>query len=497
MAKRVLVGQSGSEQAWGGTPFSGKNQAVIMLDSNTATLYSLDGHLMNDAPEYESAETKYGKRTVVVNGRNQTQEFVIAPEYTKRVSLTTMTPQRQRSVLVNFYDLQERGNKLHVAIVPNECLEGCDQWFLVLREANMSIPKITSGLVSDDENEAAIDNETTFTGLGNFVRYEGLTTSAITTQGTAAAVYGVAYDTGDGCSDSGDASCINQNLIRVGDGIAEVSTDGGGTWSALTITAITTDVVGAILTGVVRSGNNWVMTYSDVVDGTGLDGGIAYSVNGAAAVIAQATTGSQGVIKAFGKLYAFGTAGEMHVSSDNGITWTAVTTGITEDILAADFDETNQLMFIAATAGKAYVYDGTSFNEISTEVGAGANDLTAVSVITDGKVMFGDAAGSVYENQVATVLTKTYTKIVIGSGAVNFIGGDQVGGFRTLVTEGANVWVRDVFTDQEFELHSTLSGVINAGVAGESLTDFAAGNFVLVAEDGTGAMVQNCNLCIL
>lgn len=497
MAKIVLVGQAGQEQAWGGTPFSGKNQAVIMLDSNTNNVYSLDGHMFNDAPEYETVEVKYGKRIKVVGGRNQSQDYVIAPEYNKRVTITAMTPQRTRSVLMNFYDLQERGNKLHLAIVPNECLEGCDQWFIVAKQARMSVPKFTSGLVSDDENEAALDTETAFTGEGDFVRFEGLTTTPVTTQGASNAVYALAYDFGGGCGDAGTTSCLNQNIVRVGDGFAEQSTDGGGNWSAITITAITTDVVGAIITGAVRAGNNWVFSYADVADGTATDGGLAYSINGAAAVVAHNTTGSQGVVKAFSKYYGFGTAGSIAVSADNGVSWTNLTSGITEDILAADFDETNQLLFLACTGGKAYAYDGTTFNDISTYVGASTTDLTSVAVVTDNKTIFGDASGNIYENQVSYILDTNYTKIPVGTGAINFIAGDQVGGFRTVVSEGANIWTRDIFTEQEFELLGTMSDTILCGNVGDQLTGYAGGNYILGANDGTTTMVQNCNLCIL
>lgn len=504
MAIIFFNGSGEDEQAKGGVLDAGVMEAYVVNTNSPTQLIYLGGHFMDDAPTYNNTEARVLNTYKHVNGRNIIEETQTAQEVVKSVTFNLMLPKRALSVTDRLYQ-QQKSQNYNIVFAPDTCADPCDNYFWVAKDIKFGIKQITSTILGFDENGNPIDTMRTLRGTGNMVTYLGLETKLLATMPGSAEIHGIAI-VDERCE--GDA-CPYQKFIVVGDGIARLTEDGGASFTALTITAITTDLVGAILTDVKYAGGNYVVSYADVVAAP-TDGGVAYSVDGAAFVLATGITagiGIVGLLEAFGKLYAYGESGSLFVSCDNGVSWAAVTTGIATDLLAAAYDKYNNLVLLGGEDNTLYTWDGTTFTDISTAVTwvAGTSDVLDIANFGKGRFAVGTYDGKLYEHYDITnasaanpfVATRTLATTVLVGG----IAGDDLGARLLWGEAGAaagNLQLRDVTTKMSVESQYTLGAAdtVYAAAVGKPLEDEGHNYFLFGTALGKLIQVAACNLCV-
>lgn len=498
-------GDEQAEQAIGKTMNSGFMKAYAVRKDMPTQLIYLGGHRIDDAPSYTISEAKVDPEYLHINGRNILVEKTLTNDYVKSIVFNLMLPNKLISVTDRVYQSQDNFD-YDIVFLPSTCEEGCDAFYWIGEDLTLGTRQITNSIIGFDENENPITSMRTMRVAGQLKSTYGLEVQNLTAH--SAALYGIDVVL-DRCDVGG---CPYQHMVRVGiAGHAAYSLDGGETWTNITTTAITTDVTDAALTFVKYVNGNYVIAYSDVNDADGTDGGIAYSVNGSAAILSTiydsdgvtpyASLGVQWIEPAFNRLYAGGTAGELFYSCDNGVTWVLVEVpaGLaTVTLLSASFDTTNRLLYIGAEDGEAWVYNGKSFTEISSLVGApNTSDFLTTKVTAPGHVGFG-GVGVLYENFTANDLSSSYSATVVS--AAGQLQGLVSDGFtyRTLVANTEEVYIRDMLNEQVFEIkvQRATNDNITFGLEGYRLKDEGGNFYVFTTDDGNVFVVSACGLCL-
>jgi hypothetical protein len=496
-------GTEEDEQSKGAVLDSGAMLAYAINTKNPTQLISLGGHFMDDAPTYNITEPRVLPVYRHVNGRNIIEETQLTEDTVKSITFNLMLPKRAISVTDRLYQNQ-KNCELNLAFAPDTCDEDCDSYFWVAKDARFGVKQITNTILGYDENANPIDTMRTVRATGNLVQYNGLTATALPT--AAGDIHGIdiVYERCEGCG-----TCPYQKIVRAGVGFAEVSEDGGATWTAIDVTTITTDEIGATLTDVKYVNGNYVVTYADLWPAM-TDGGAAYSVDGADFVLSTfdvEPTGLAGLVEAFGKLWAYGTDGSLYYSCDNGVTFTQLVTGEAEDFLHAAYDKYNNVLVLGGANNTLYRFNGTVLTDISASVAwaAGTSDVLSVANFGKGRFGIGTNDGSVFEHSDILNASATNQFTLVRQLAATTLVGGLVGddlGARILWGEAGtaalDIQLRDVFTKMQPE--SVYSGGANltvyAAVAGKPLADEGYNYFLFGLDGGGMIQVAACNLCI-
>lgn len=492
MPKIFFNGDESDEQSVGPTLNSGVMQLFAMRRTSPLNMISLGGHRIDDAPEYNNTEAIMNMSYRHLNGLNVVEETQLNPEVVKSLNLPLALPNRLVSVTDRIYQEERRSRLFDYVLVPDTCDDNCDEFFWFGNDGRLGIKTITSSILGYDENATPINTTRSLRVTGNLREYHGMVPKTLLDHDGA--LYAVAINE-DRCAES---ACPYQELA-VGGADTDIlyTTDGGTNWSTVDTTAISTDVVSAIITDLAYFNGLLVIAYSDVADGTGTDGGLAYSASYAAAVLGQAADGIQKLVNAGNRLYAFGTAGEAFYT-ENGIDWTDVSlTGVTEDVLDADYDKASNTIFLAVSNGEVYAFDPVlnAATDITSDVGVTvATDVTSVTVEGPRQVAFGGADGNVYENFAYGDGGSWSTTANLGGSIAALASAGNA--YRVIAGVADDIQRRDLFTRQAWQVETTVAGNITAIVRGLPLPNEGVNYFVAVDAGNRVTAFTACDLCI-
>jgi hypothetical protein len=499
MPKVFFNGDANDEQAKGPTIDSGRNRLYAIRQDNPTEIISLMGHRMDDAPEYEESEGKTVSRYRFVNGRNREVAEQLSADYVMSITNTLLMPNYRTSILDLIARIQA-DCKYDLAIVPEECVDGCDEWFSIGEDMVIGAKKATNTLIGYGDNEAAVNYSRTVKTTGELVEYDGMQITQI-----AAATNGLyaVYVHDEDCTDCG---CPYQTIVRGGAGTAaaepdlEYSTDGGASWTTIDTTAIPVD---QIITDIAYTNGYLVVSHSDVVGAIGTVGGVAYALGIGTAMTAStlntASLGLQTLEVANGRVYAFGTGGETYESCDSGVSFTKKLGGTaTITFIDSSYDKDLGIVYLSGLA-EAWIYDFTNWTNISADLQAGgptaATDLESVEVLRPGGgVMFGGADGNYYECWNFVGLGNGTWVVGSHAASVNAIAGDERG-YRVLVGLTTDLQRRSLLTAQVWESFGTVTGNFTAIEAGKAFDGEGGAYFIGVTDDGSTIKIAKCHLC--
>lgn len=495
----TLTGGENDEQALGPLMHAAKLRVYAQAQQSPLNLFAMTGHRINDAPEYETVEAKIAPRYRVLNNVNVVEDEQIVGETIKSTSLNIDLPGRAVTQADQIRRLQTNGFKFNYGIVPLGCPTKCDEIFEIIQAAEMGAIRKTSGLVNYGDDADVITRQATVKGPGDFLKYLGLQ-QRLLRDFTTVDLYAIT-ELFDDCV--ANVGCPWQSWIVGGTaGYLATTRNKFGSMSVITTTTITNDVAAAVITDVeVLPGNQFVIAYAATPNGVSPTGGLAYSANGAAAVLATMPgdkAGVQALVAAYGKVFAFGNAGKIWQSCDNGFTWTTVVSPISgsDTILDATFDPSRNMIYIATDAPELWQYDGATFTNITTKLGSvGAVDFTAVWVQAPDHVAVGTSGGTVYDLINASSVTPQVFASSLGANAVaDGVGDGRVA--RTLAGSSTRYFTRDFITKQSFQQSAALPGNVTR-MAGGRQQDGEGLNFVLVAEaSGHLYSLESCFPCL-
>jgi hypothetical protein len=260
-----------------------------------------------------------------------------------------------------------------------------------------------------------------------------------------------------------------------------------GATTGFVFTTINAATVGTIMDMLYYNGN-YLFAIADAYKAVSTDGGVAYSNGTAEAAIPASIASSLGIhaiVELNGIIYAFGNAGEAWKSCDGGLTWEAVTTGISQHILCADVDRFNNRIYLGCSNAEAYVYDLSSFVEITGGtrfVPTAAQDIMSVAVVGDDQVLFGAEDGYIYESNEAYAGDYSVS-YVGGANPVRALFGDGRN-LRCVAGVGTTIVVRDILNHQTWEVVATAGGGITSIVNGDEYPDEGLGFFLITTLTG-------------
>jgi hypothetical protein len=497
MPLTFFTGSFGDEQAIGQRMDNGIVDVYAINRARPTEMFYLGGHRVDDAPSYNLSEVKIVPEYIVEGGRNKVVEVPISTEYVLSTTMNLMLPNKLISVAERIYQLQS-GCEFDLVFNPRNCGSGCDQYFWLGENIKLGTTQITSAITGYQDNEGAITRMKTVRISGQLKNYYGLETKVLSDTAEVYNTVAIIEELCEGCT------CPFEILARGGLGavatapILEVSTDGGATWTAVTTTAIGVD---NDITDILYVNGRLLVSWSDVTGGTGADGGVAW-VDGYAGTVAlsdmgaTASLGVHALVAVGSKVYAFGTAGQIYFSCDNGLTFTNITNDVTEDFLDAALDTKTGNIYLAASNSEAYLF---SSDEILTQIDGqftptAATDLVSVAVFNGG-VAFGGANGNYYETFGFGDAGSTWYTYSLGTDPVSAIATDRLG-YRVIANSGVEVYLRDINTQQNFVSLTTLTGDLTELVAGKKLLDEGTNYFIGVTDAGETVRIAACNICL-
>lgn len=501
------VGES-EEQAIGPVLDSGRMQVYAVRRDRPTELIYLGGHPINDAPSYNTTEGKINPVYKTIQGRHIVVEEQMNSDYIKSLTLNLMLPNRLLSVTERIFQTQNSCT-YDLLFVPNECFDGCDEFFWLLQDVKLSPTQFQNAIVGWDDNEGPINRMRTVRGTGNFVQYLGLEYDVVSS-GSANEWYAVdVFEREASGATCAGCECPDQVLLRAGVDdtavpttlVIEKSEDGGASWSTFSNTTAALNIPMNIF---VDGARILLPTTDDPTGASGSAGGILYidGLSGTVedATLGAATTGLHVIVKRGNILYAFGN--EAFRSLDGGLNWEAVSlpVGFTEAILSAAIDKTTGNIFLGATSGNVLVFNGSSFVDITADITSTA-DVTAVNIPAPGSVQLGFADGTIEEVVSYEGLGSTWTSETLNADYT--ISGIFADGFnyRTIAVAydsgvGSKIFVRDAFRKQSWEEVQTVGTTefVN-GDPGAILQEEGANAFFFAATDGTIAKFTACQRC--
>ncbi len=499
MAKILFAGDASSEMAIGATTDNSVLQMYLVRRDKPREYIFLGGHRIDDAPTYNVTDAVVAPEYRFINGRNRVIERNLTVDVVKSIVFTLLLPNRMISVTDRIFALQGKCS-YDLLLIPDICEDGCDQFFWFGEDVTIGSRQITNGIVGYDTNAAPITSSRTLTVTGQLRMYAGKQLNQLTPSTGAVPLHAVTVvdDSNGTCQ---GCECPYQTIYRGGDQLVEFSIDGGNTWTAIDTSAIATDLAAFIVTSLDYKNGRLTIGYSDVVNATGTDGGVAVSVNNDPAVLsthATASLGVQKVVRAFGKVYALGTGGDVDVSCDEGLTFSDLAQTLsTETIIDAAYDANNQILFLVGANGSIITYDGTSFTDETANLNAGAVDLLSVAVSGDKTVWVGTGDGNLYTNDSFENGDTDWVIVTNVTNAVGAIAPDR-GGFEVYFGETGELHRISRFTAGDVELFSDIptGNISGAFVPAPTSDEFSSDIFHFVSDDGTHYTVSSCNICI-
>lgn len=508
MPLKFFVGDETNEQSLGPVLNSGRVQLYAARREDPLNLIYLGGHRIDDAPDYTNTEAKISPEYRHEAGRNIVVEKTIVPESVKQIEWTLALPNRVLNAADRLAQAQA-SSEYDYFFIPSSCDDGCDEWFWLAEEGVLGARQITSAPVGFDENEGPITSTRTLRTKGQVRTYLGMEQRLVRDHTKALYAITIAEEL---CSD-GDA-CPFQHQYAGGADMTLIGThDKWGT--VVSIDASAVNEAGEmdpddVITSVLYHNNVLIVAVSDVVDGDGTEGGAGYSVNDAPVVpstflnangSAATPKGMQVVLPGpGGRVYIFGTSGEGYYSENNGITFHALTTGITTTIIDAAYDSVNGYMYLVTEDGEVWRYDGSAFVEITAAVSpTAATDLVCVNITGINSIAIGGADGNIYESfDGGATWQQTYD---LGASPVHAIMGSTVGAYRVVAGAGTSLFQRDVFRRQEWEAVAAatadqFTGDVMGGAAGKPLAEEGNAYYVFVTDDGEIVELSHCKLCL-
>jgi hypothetical protein len=485
------------EQARGPILDNGVVQAYAVRRDDPTNMIFLGGHRIDDAPNYNISEGKISPEYRRENGRNKVVENQLSADIIKSITFNLKLPNRLLSVTDRIYQLA-RNCTFDLFFVPLGCETDCDEWFWYGEDAKFGARQVENAIIGYDDNEAPINTMRTVRVSNQLQTYLGLQVTQFAD--ATEPMYAVAIIEDDlGCDDCG---CPYQTIVRggagpaLGDSVLEYSEDGGATWTTIVTTAIGTDL---IITDIEWIGGYLVVSYSDVAQGLGTDGGIGYAFGLGTALtdVGMVTLGLQAIVNLNGRLYAFGSAGETWYSCDNGQTWTQQTDITTETFLDAIVDRDTGNIFLSASNAEAWVYDGVTATDLTAEVAAtGATDLESVGLWRSGAPVFGGADGFIYENwNWSGVGTGAWVSNDFGASTIGALAGDGRG-YRNIVAHGTDINRREIKTNMDWEVFNTTpAGNYTAIAVGKPLQDEGVNYYIGVTDTGETVQIAACSIC--
>ena len=495
MPVSFFVGGIENEQAVGKTLDSGAMRLYAISRSNPTNMIYIGGHPMDEAFSYTLTERKIAPEYRHVGGRNVLVERTLTGDKVKGLTVNLKLPNKMISVTDRIYQSINKGRKYDLLLVPSSCEEGCESFFWLGEDMDMGVRQYNSAIVGWDENENPITSMRSLALVGNLRHYYGLEHKELVDESGAVNSAVIIEE------DCEVTDCPYQWIAYGGAAnLFKFTKDGGRNWTTVTATALTTEVTGGLITSIVHSNMNYVVGVSTGFKTTGTDGAIGYSVDGASFVVATlldtagaatTSTGVNKILHAFNKLWAFGTAGEIFFSVDDGVTWTEFASTITEDIYDAAFDASTQKVYLVGGNAVAYSFDGYTITDITSAVGAtAATDLLSVAVTGENHVVIGGANGRIYQ-----YFGEEWVASAIGTTPVNAIAGD---GFSVRVLAGVDdeLFLREALTEQKFVKQLTAGGDITSIVPGKALLDEGVNYFLVTTAAGEVIQFATCNFCI-
>jgi hypothetical protein len=500
MAKVLFSGDLTSEQAVGSTLDNSVMQMFLVRRDRPREYIFLGGHRIVDASTYITTAGVVSAEYCFIHGRNRVVERQLTFDTVKSISFTLMLPNRMISVTDRIFALQAKCD-YDLLLVPNDCGDGCDEFFWFGEDVTLGARQITNSIVGYDENQAPITSTRNLTVTGQLRMYAGkeLKTLTPSTGGVALHAVTVVDDSNGSCQ---GCDCPYQTIYRGGVGLVEVSTDGGNSWTAIDTAALAADIIaGFIVTSLDYKDGRLIIGYSDVANATGTDGGVAYSVDNGAAILsthATANLGVQDIFRAFGKIYAVGTGGDVDVSCDNGVSFTDVAQAVsTETIIDAVYDSSNNIVHLVGANGSYFTYDGSTFADETANLNAGAVDLLSVAVSDSKTVWIGAGNGNLYTND---SFEGGDTDWVISTNVTNAVGAiaTDISGFELYFGESAELHRLSGLTCGEPEsFNTTVTGNLSGSYVPTSSSDeFSSDVFHFVSDDGSHYVIQSCALCV-
>jgi hypothetical protein len=396
----------GEEQGYGNRPGADEYEIWLVYQPNPAIVIPLGGHQVPEVSP-EEGDTSIRVRGKRLNGRWYDQEIVTRMPLIKRFTGTVLHPKALYTHMERVGEaMQDCWMMVHVAI----CASGDEAHWYAHPDTIFGESRDTGALVGFGENGEIFDTETPFsvTARRKVAALLDLPPGEIT------AAYGV-IEAVNGCP--GGCGSSNRALyIGGGTGAAVYlakSTDGGQTWSALTISGATAT---QYLVPVYADANIIIVReVDDAADPLSATAGtLWYSRDETTWQKCQDSGGDISaafnfVIKADGRFVA-GEGANIHTSND-GVYWTQLTQSVTAGILVgAAYDPIKRRTYIVGdnTGGTAYVLVGSTVTSITSQLLAAdgapvaAAALYAVFSGAGDHIVIGGANGELYESFAAS-----------------------------------------------------------------------------------------------
>lgn len=495
MPVTYMVNDLSKPQAKGPTLDGNEINLYAIGDRNRQKILFLGSHEMNDAPTYDTVDgaTETENGLDPVTGRHVQTSRRLGPSTIRSIAQNIVPPSKLRPRIQNIRRLQDNDIKFNYVLMPHNQCEAKDAYAYILRDGILDDWQLTTGVSGWADNGVPWGKQYVLNTTGQFLEYLGMEFTEIAAAGEP--VYGIAR-IADACNTAVGNGLPNQTVAIGGGatgtpytGVAQTTDDQFASNTAIDVSAII--AANLLITDMLYIGGNYIFTLADDVGTAATGGGFAYSAGGAAAVLVTGLVvdGMQVLVQAGTDVYALGNGGEIWKSSNKGVSWEQVTSGITADILCAAWDGDNDTMYIGGATANVWSWDLTTFTDLAAAgniTPTAATSITACAVIAPNHVAFGGADGKFYESFRADtdnfVVNNTF-----GSG-IGAIAGDGLG-LRVIVGVGAGLYKRDVISLMDFEaITETLTGNVTAIVPGDHSGDEGT-NFYWIATD-TGEVAK-------
>lgn len=495
---RVFFGDAEEGQAaMGATLYNGVMKMFAVRRDNPLDMVYLSGHRIEDALTYNLTDAAIVPEYVDEDGENTVLDVYLSDDSVKSINLNLALP--NKSITAAQRILQTQKNCVwDLLLVPENCPEGCEAVYWLGRNLRLSANQITGVPTGYDSTKGALTRIMVARITGQLLQYNGLITKTLTAAAVPLNDVLISNAKCEGCT------CPYQTLYRAGTGATiEESLDGGATWTALITAAIT---VGTIVTSLAEVSGNVLAGHSDVNNGAGTEGGVAFNSNGTfveasftTALGASVTPDIQAVVPVGGSVvYALGSlAGVASIwkSCNAGTSFDEIVQStITAPILTATWDKAGILWIGTEGNGGVYAYDLSIFTDETANVGAGAVDTISIEVTAKNSVGVGFSNGTFYENFTYNKDgswrdSATRTNPVLASNGDNY-------NYRTLLASGTDLEIRDGNNDQIFENILTATGNITAIREGKPLLEEETNFFIAVSDVGETFLITQCGICL-
>lgn len=505
----VMTGTEDSAQGIG--TLVNPNEALPMMFNVLApdNFYPLTGSYMTGGPSYTETDAVTATIRQFENGVRSDSSETIKEAQVERIDLTVEDAPFPIHMLRSIYRMQQANRDLvwHLIVQPRNCGSGCgDQYFELYRKAKIGGTRKSQAAWGADITEIESVSNRTIGVSKDVLQYDALSNISTLHDSGGDALYGILI--ADELCDDGTICPYQKQIVTGAGGYAHVTLNKWTTSAAIDSTIIPAgpptqdNIVSPILVK-----GNLIAGFTDVPNGTGTAGGILIATpasNGTfnaftlATITGAASNGVNRIIQAGNKLYAGG-AEQLLSSCDFGQTWTHVTlpAGLAaQTILDMVYDPFNQTVIIAAS-NSAWVYNGSSFTEITAQVRGTSgftNPFRSVSVPKEDVYIFGDSTGKLYTHYQFSRGTD-FTVSSVGASGVDAIVSD---GYlaRNILAIGDEVLIKQPGTEGAYEIVTDTGGDVSEVVAGQPLAESGT-NYYLVAND-TGLLIEiaSCDICI-